>query len=337
MIRGMRPRAQHPLHSDLITTPRVGIHALRRLGVAAALALAAALGPLAGAGVAPARADVRIVMHEESWTLGRKPPAVASLLRTEVSGRMRRLENELVGGAPDSLRRAARHVQIDRVDRDTSYYCRAEEKAYLTVGYTAARDENLRRAATFRRAQAMGQAPRDTIAAPRARDLGRTRTVAGVPCHGWVVTLKFAYRDTMSSPGAPLEGVLSDTVWLASVGSAADEVARFEHAFERATAADSFLAAPNGLQLAQARGQGLVSVLTRAVHRLPGFAMASSYENVLFGLPKGLTGVERRADGAVVVQRTLREALEFSTAALPAARFAVPAGYRRLTGGAAPP
>jgi len=120
---------------------------------------------------------------------------------------------------------------------------------------------------------------------------------------------------------------------MAAAGSAPDEVARFEEAFARATAADSFVIAPNAVQLAQSRGQGLVSVLTRALRRLPGFALASSYENVLYGVPKGMAGMERRPDGGVVVQRTRREPLELSRAALPATRFDVPAGYRRLGSG----
>jgi hypothetical protein len=304
----------------------------RTLGRAVALALAAAFVALfAGAPLGSiARADVRLVVREESWSLGRKPPALATLVRTEVSGRMRRLENEVVAGARDSLRKVARHVQIDRVDKDTSYYCRPDEKAYLTVGYSGARDANLRRAAAFRRAQVLGQAPRDTIPPVRVRDLGRSRVLLGVPCRGYVVTLRFAYRDSMSAPGEPLGGVLADTVWMAPAGSAPDEVARFEEAFARATAADSFMVAPNAVQLAQSRGQGLVSVLTRALRRLPGFALASSYENVLYGVPKGMAGMDRRPDGGVVVQRTRRDPLELSHTALPVTRFEVPAGYRRL-------
>jgi len=308
---------------------------LRIRGALFASVLAAVLG--GGLPPSAARADVRLVVQEDSWTLGKKPPTLATLVRTEVSGRMRRLENEVVGGASDSLRKVARHVQIDRVDKDTSYYCRPDEKAYLTVGYSGARDSNLRRAAAFRRVQALGQAPRDTIPPVRVRELGRQRVILGVPCRGYVVTLHFAYHDTLAAPGDPLGGVLADTVWMAPPGSVPDEVARFEAAFARATAADSFLVAPNAVQLSGTRGQGLVSVLTRALRRLPGFALSSSYENVLYGVPKGMAGMDRRPDGGVVVQRTRRETLELSHAALPASRFEVPAGYRRLGPGLGAP
>ncbi len=282
--------------------------------------------------VRPAAADTRLVVREEAWSLGKSRTALVTLVRTEVSGRMRRLENQVIAGAADSLKRAAHHVQIDRVDRDTSYYLRDEQKAYLGVAYSTTRDQNLRRAAAFRRAQAAGTAPRDTLPAVTTRELGRTRTIAGVACRGFVVALRFDWRDSTTAPGDVLWGVLADTLWMAPESSPAGPLAEFDHAFARATCADSFFAAPNAVQLAQAPGQGLVSVLTRALRRLPGYALASSFENVLYGVPKGLTGVERRADGSVLVQRTRRQALELTTLTLPPARFDVPRDYRRLGG-----
>jgi hypothetical protein len=301
------------------------------LGFATATALG--LGLASAAATGPAVADTRLVVREESWSFGRKPPTLATLVRTEVSGSMRRLENEVVTGATDSLKRAARHVQIDRVDRDTSYYLRDAERAYLTVAFTGARDNNLRTAAAWRYAQAHGTAPRDTIPPVTTRELARTRTIAGVVCHGWVVALRFTYHDPAGPAGEALTGVLADTLWMAPPGSPADPLAQFERSFARATAADSFLAAPNAVQLAEAHGQGLVTVLMRAVRRVPGFALESSYENALYGVPKGMTGVERRADGGVVVQRTRRRTLELATVTLTPGRFDVPRGYRRLGGG----
>jgi len=298
---------------------------------AAAWTLALGLGLLAVA-PRPATADTRMVVREEAWSLGRRPPAFATLVRTEVRGEMRRLENEVVSGATDSLRQAARHVQIDRVDRDSSYYLKDEQKAYLAVPYSQTRDSNLRRAAAFRHALAAGQAPRDTLPPITTRPLGRTRTIVGVPCKGWVVALRFAWHDSTTAPGETMWGVLSDTLWLAPAGSAATPLLEFERAFARATDADSFFAAPNAVQLAQAHGQGLLTVLTRAVRQLPGFALESSYENVLFGIPKGLTGVQHRPDGGVIVQRTVRRTLALESVTLPPGRFDVPRTYRRLGG-----
>src|SRR5258708_2401369 len=135
------------MHSNHLRIRGTGFRGVRATALAAALAAILAGAPLGSI----AHADVRLVVREESWSLGRKPPTLATLVRTEVSGRMRRLENEVVAGASDSLRKAARHVQIDRVDKDTSYYYRPDERAYLTRRYTGAPDANLRRAAAFRR------------------------------------------------------------------------------------------------------------------------------------------------------------------------------------------
>jgi hypothetical protein len=134
-----------------------------------------------------------------------------------------------------------------------------------------------------------------------------------------------------------LTGVLTDTLWLAPPASAPGELKRFEQDFARATASDSFLAAASAVQLSQARGQGLVSVLQRAVRALPGYPLESSFVNALHGLPRGLSlgeGVERRPDGAVIVQRTARQAIAISDAPIPADRFEVPRGAKPV--GAAP-
>lgn len=279
-------------------------------------------------------ADARMEVHESSWSAGQAPVTVEALVRTWVRGPARRIENQLLGVVSDSAIQATRFVQVDRLDRDSSYFVRPAEGAYIPIAYAGSRAQNRDLAARFRGAQQAGTAPRDTLAPVRVAALGRTRVVAGQECQGWVLELTFAYRDTALTPGTELVGVLSDTVWIAPVGGPADEVTRFERELARTTAADSLFAAANAVQLAQARGLGLVAVLERAVRGLPGSVLASHFVNLLHGLPRGLSGVERRADGTAVVQRTVRETLLLDAAALPDSLFVPPPSFRRAERGA---
>jgi hypothetical protein len=74
---------------------------------------------------------------------------------------------------------------------------------------------------------------------------------------------------------------------------------------------------------------GLVAVLQRALRDLPGAVLASHFVNHLRGLPRGLSGVERLADGTAVVQRTVRETVALEVAPLPDSLFVPPPAYRR--------
>jgi len=280
---------------------------------------------LCGPGPA-ARADVLVRMRESSWSVGRNPQSVESTVETSVKGAMRRVESQVIGAAGDSAGRPVTSVQIDRIDRDSSYFYRPGEPQFLPVPIAVARATNRRGASAFLEAQAKGAAPRDTLPPVSTLDLGRTRTILGEVCRGVVLELVFSYRDSALAPQEQLTGSLIDTLWLAPQGSAASDIRRFEQDFARATGADSFLTAANAVQLSQAKGQGLVSVLQRAVRMVPGYALESSFVNLLHGLPKGLNlgGVERRPDGAVVVQRTWRRAIALSNAPLPEERFTVP-------------
>jgi hypothetical protein len=306
--------------------------ALARTTVVAVVAVAvlACAGPVAGS---EARADTRIEVRESSWSAGQAPVTVEALVRTWVRGPARRIENQLLGVLSDSAIQATRFVQIDRLDRDSSYFVRPAEGAYIPVPYAGSRAQNRDRASRFRAARAAGTAPRDTLAPVRVTDLGRSRVVAGLDCRGYVLELTFAYRDTALTPGTELVGVLSDTVWIAPAGSPADEAARFERELARTTAADSLLASANAVQLAQARGLGLVTVLQRALRELPGSVLASHFVNLLRGLPRGLSGVERLADGTAVVQRTVRETVLLEAAPLPDSLFVPPPGFRRAERG----
>jgi hypothetical protein len=275
-----------------------------------------------GSRFTPARADVLVRMRESSWSIGRQPTNVETMVETSVKGAMRRIEST----AADSAGRPLVSVQIDRIDRDSSYFFRPGEPHYLPIPIATARATNRRGASAFREAQAAGKAPRDTLPPVRTIELGTTRTILGEHCRGVVLELVFSYRDSAVAANEQLTGALVDTLWLAPPGSAAADLRRFELDFARATSADSFLSAANAVQLSQARGQGLVSVLTRAMRSLTGFALESSFVNLLHGLPKGLNlgDVERRPDGAVVVQRTWRRAIALSNAPLPDERFTVP-------------
>ena len=277
---------------------------------------------IALAGVGAARADVTVRVREASWSIGRQPPHTESIVETAVKGSMRRVETADSLGTP-------RSVQLDFVARDSSFYFRPGDSLYLPVDLAEARASNGKAAAAFTAARARGTAPKDTIAAVRTVDLGRSRTILGTVCKGLVLELVFTYRDSAVASGEEMTGVLSDTVWLAPPGSALGELKRFERDFARATGSDSFLAAANAVQLSQARGQGLVSVLQRALRRLPGFPLESTFVNLLHGLPRGLQlgpDTARQPDGAVVVQRTTRRALAVSEAPIDPARFALPKG-----------
>ena len=268
----------------------------------------------------PVRADVTVRVRETSFSVGRVPPRAETVVETSIKAGMRRVE---------TLSQEARTVQLDRIDRDSSFYFRPGDSLYLPVALAAVRASNRRGAEAFTGARANGTAPRDTIGAVRTIDLGRSRTILGTRCKGLVLELLFTYRDSAMASGEEMTGVLTDTVWLAPTSSAPGELRRFEQDFARATASDSFLAAANAVQLSQARGQGLVSVLQRAVRALPGYPLESTFVNVLHGLPRGLQlgeGVERRPDGAVIVQRTDRQAIAISDAPLAADRFEVPQG-----------
>jgi len=278
---------------------------------------------------APAAADVTVRVRESSFSIGRMPPQSESLVETSIKASMRRVETLTQGAPGDTSGRLVQSVQLDRIDRDSSFYFRPGDSLYLPVALSAVRESNRRSASAFARARKEGTAPRDTLAAVRTIDLGRSRTILGTVCKGVVLEMVFSYRDSAMTNGEEMTGVLTDTVWLAPPASAPAEVRRFEQEFARATAADSFLAAANAVQLAQARGQGLVSVLQRAVRGLPGYPLESTFINLLHGLPRGLQlgeGVERRPDGAVIVQRTVRQALAISDAPLAPERFEVPPG-----------
>jgi hypothetical protein len=110
-------------------------------------------------------------------------------------------------------------------------------------------------------------------------------------------------------------------------------IGEFERALSRHTAADSMLAAGNAVQLSQERGLGLVAVLQRALRGLPGQVLGSHFVNLLRGLPRGLSGMERLPDGTAVIQRTIREAVAFSAEPLPDALFEPPAEFRRAERG----
>jgi hypothetical protein len=293
------------------------------LGIACGLALAA-----------PARADVRLEVHEASWSAGQTPVTVETLVRTWIRGGARRIENQLTGQVSDSAVAATRFVQIDRLDRDSSYFVRPLERAYIPIAYAGSRSQNEARARVLRQARASGAAPRDTLPPVVVKDLPGTRTFGGVVCRGKVLELTFAYRDTALTAGTDLVGVLSDTVWFAPPGSPLEEVGRFDRALARATAADSLLTAGNAVQIAQQRGLGLVAVLQRTLRGLPGGVVASHFVNLLRGLPRGLAGVERLPDGSAVVQRTVRTPLLVATDPLPDSLFTPPAGFRRAERGA---
>lgn len=286
---------------------------------------------------AAASADVQVRVREASWSIGRAPSQVETVVETSIRQGMRRVESETIAVRlpGDSLVKGGRSVQIDRVDRDSSYYFRPGEGLYLPVALSVARSTNLRGAEAFRAAQANGTAPRDTLAGVKTIELGRTRTILGEPCRGIVLELVFSYRDSATATAEQLTGVLTDTLWMTGASSPLAELRRFEQDFARVTASDSFLVAASAVQLTQVRGQGLVSVLQRAVRSLPGYPLESTFVNLLHGLPKGLSlgDAERRPDGAVIVQRTTRRAIALTVATLEAAAFEVPAGLKAVNSG----
>jgi hypothetical protein len=299
------------------------------------ISLGIALAALCLFAAAPAsRADVRLEVRETSWSAGPKPVTVETLVRTWVRDGARRIENQVAGAVTDSAIRASRFVQIDRIDRDSSYFVRPLERAYIPIAYAASRAQNQARTRDFLEAQRMGTAPRDTLPPIVVKDLPEARTFGGVSCPGKVLELVFAYRDTALAAGTDLVGVLRDTVWLAPPGSPLEEVTRFERALAGATASDSLLAAGNAVQLSRQRGLGLVAVLQRALRELPGAIVASHFVNLVRGLPRGLAGVERLPDGSAVVQRTVRTTRLVAAGALPDSLFTPPPGFRRAERGA---
>jgi hypothetical protein len=285
---------------------------------------------LALSAVAGVRADVRLDVRETSWSAARQPQVIEARLRTEVSAQGRRVENDPAATLPDSLRRRQVFVQIDRVDRDSSYFVRPADSAYIAVPLDRSRTGNRRMAAALAEQAASGNAPPDTLPPVRVTDLGRTRTIAGIPCRGVVLDLAFDYQDSTLAPGTELHGVLSDTLWLAPPDSPAGELARFDSLFAHATGADSLLLAATDAQLAAVRGQGMVSIIERAVRRQPGYPLASSFVNLLSGLPRGLQGFERLPDGTAIMQRLMRETIALDTAPLDPGLFEPPADMRRV-------
>jgi len=286
-----------------------------------------------GLGAGLASADVRFDVHESSWSAGPAAVTVDTRVRTFVRGEARRIENELAGTASDSAIEATRFAQIDRLDRDSSYFVRPLERAYIPVAYAGSRAQNRARAESFRRARAEGTAPRDTLGPVVVTDLAGTRNFGGIACRGKVLELTFTYRDSAMAEGTELIGTLRDTVWLAPPGSPLDELARFERGLARVTAADSLLAAGNAVQVAQQRGLGLVAVLQRERRALPGAVLASHFVNLLRGLPRGMTGIERLPDGSAVIQRTVRTPLLVATDSQPDSLFVPPADFRRAERG----
>jgi hypothetical protein len=280
-----------------------------------------------------AQADVRLDVHERAWSSGQNAGLVETLTRTWVSGNARRIESQLLGAPGDSMALASRFAQIDRLDRDSSYFVRPAEQVFAPIGHAGSREQNRARASLFAAAQVAGTAPRDTLAPVTIRDLGQERTIVGIVCRGLVVDLRFAYHDSALGPESQLEGVLSDTVWMAPAEAPVAAIGEFERALSRHTAADSMLAAGNAVQLSQERGLGLVAVLQRALRQLPGQVLASHFVNLLRGLPRGLSGMERLPDGTAVIQRTIREAVAFSAEPLPDALFEPPAEFRRAERG----
>lgn len=310
----------NPVHTRTIPSLFVGIVALFFLAGTSVLAPAVA------------RADLKLESRETSWSVAGQGTSTV-ILRTHIQGSKRRLEN---GSEPDSAGNMGplSFIQIDRVDSDTSYFVRPVESAYLAVPMARVRDTNRGRIRAFLEARQNGTAPADTLAPIRITNLHRKRRILGVDCDGVVVELSFQYRDTTSSDAEMMTGMLSDTVWLAPPGGPLDELIRFEKQFAQATLSDSFLAAPTDIQLSQWRGQGLTGVVQRAVRGLPGYPLATSFVNLLIGIPKHVAGVERRPDGAVVVQRARREPLALSRDPLTAGTFDVPDGLRRAESGA---
>jgi hypothetical protein len=107
----------------------------------------------------PVRADVTVRVVESSWSVGRNPPRTDSVVETAIKAGMRRVET-LSGPTPgDSTGRAAHSIQVDRLDRDSSFYFRPGDSLYLPVPLAAARASNRKNAQAFAAAQANGTAP----------------------------------------------------------------------------------------------------------------------------------------------------------------------------------
>ncbi|MGH7726631.1 MAG: hypothetical protein ACREOU_14480 [Candidatus Eiseniibacteriota bacterium] len=284
--------------------------------------------------VPPAAADLRLDTLEASWSIAGLQKSNATRLSTYIQGTKRRIEARPDTSIADSAIAAeVMTVQIDRIDRDTTFFLRPTDNAYIVLPMPRVRQNNRDAIATFLQAQRDGTAPADTIAPISVTNLHRKRRILGVLCDGVVVDLPFQYSDSTNPGNEPMKGVLSDTVWLAPPGSEVEELFQFEKTFAKATLSDSFLATPTDIQLSQWRNQGLVGVLQRAVRRLPGYPLATHFVNLLTGMPPGLTGVERKPDGSIVVQRARREPVALVRDPIPATMFEVPKGLARVERG----
>ncbi len=271
--------------------------------------------------VAGASADVRVDFRETTWSVRAQPPEQTGLIRSWVSDGKRRIESE-------------GFLQIDRIDLDSSFVVLPRDSLFGAVPFERSRQMNRTALESLARARSAGAGPADTLAPVKVTPLDRPRTFFGVACKAYELELSFEYRDSIpGSPGLRTRGLLTDTVWIAPLESPLGEMARFERTFAHATLSDSFLAGANAVELSQARNQGLIAVLRREARKLPGFTVASHYRNVILGLPKGMSGVERTPEGAVVVQRSVREAIRFDTAPIDAMTFEIPQGYKRDVAG----
>jgi hypothetical protein len=292
-------------------------------------------------------ADVRIDFRETNWSVRSQPPQTSGVLRTWVSGGKRRVESEAL---PDSVVPSGTsgkggkpvpppmfYAQIDRIDLDSSYVVLPRDSLFGSIPFERSRAMNRGMLEHLVAARVAGTGPADTLAPVRVTELpSHARKILGVPCRAFELELKFVYRDSIpGSPGVHTEGVLTDTLWVASADSPLGEIQAFEREFAQATFADSFLAGANAVELSQSRGQGLISVLRRAGRALPGYPIASHYRNVIRGLPKGMSGVDRAPDGSVVVQRSYREPTRLETDAVDPSVFEVPRGFRRDVAGEA--
>jgi hypothetical protein len=282
-----------------------------------------------------AGADVRVDFRETTWSVRATPRQQTSVLRTWVDHKMRRIENEVLPDpdAPAGLPPIV-YVQIDRIDLDTSYVLLPKDSLYGAVPFERSRENNKKTLADLAAARAAGTSPADTLPDVRVEELRSPRRIFGVMCRSFVLELKFEYRDSIpGQPGLHTQGVLTDTVWIAPPGSPFGEMMEFEREFSKATHADSLLKTMNAVELSQSRGQGLISVLRRAARKLPGFVVASHFRNVILGLPKGMSGVERLDDGSVVVQRSVRVPALMQSSMIEDQVFEVPPGYRRDVAG----
>ena len=284
----------------------------------------------------PVAADAHLEFIETSWSVRSQPPQQSTSLRTWVSGGKRRIETETLPDS-ESTRPHTFFVQIDRRDLDSSYVVLPGDSLYGSVPFERSRAANRTSLEEARAARAAGTAPPDTLPKVRITPLPKSaRKIFGITCPAYEIELRFTYKDSIPGGGGlRTEGVLTDTLWLAPPDSPLGDLQRFEREFAHVTLSDSLLAGLNAVELSQSRGQGVISVLRREERKLPGFPIAAHYRNVIYGLPKGLSGVERTRDGAVIVQRSVREPTLVELSPIDPSVFEVPAGYRRDVAGEA--